>query len=227
MGYKLLFCGPIIALLSTNITLLLTNNCWHCCRQLIFSKPGRRDLLATRQHPRPSRSSSFQAFEAICGYLLVISLDFYFGFSSDIISGKLFSCFLSKKGERVYHMCQFVNCLSCFVAIQRPLWQVWQKGLYWVKLAWRDVKRLNFAYSADHTFPGSVNFQQSRYIQFTLNPSHYPKKYPTTFSPSMSKRLHWHSTFSNLKSRLYGSAAVSTYHPHARNFPRIGYQQGY
>ena len=47
-----------------------------------------------------------------------------------------------------------------------------------------------------------------RAIQFTLNPSHNPKKYPTTFSPPMTKRLHWHSTFSNLKSHLYGSAAV-------------------
>ena len=223
MGYKLLFCVPIIALLSTNITLLLTNNCWHCCRRLIFSKPGRRDLLATRQHPRPSRSSSFQASEAICGCLLVMSLDFYFVFfSSDNIFGRLFSCL----GNEFTTCAKLSTFCHVFVTIYHLLWQVWQKGLYWVKLAWRDVKRLNFAYSADHTFPGSVNFQQSRYIQFTLNPTHNPKNTrQLSHLPCLSDFID--IVHFQISSPIYMDQprSVSTYH--ARNFPRIGDQQGY
>ena len=37
--------------------------------------------------------------------------------------------------SRIDHICQFVNFCHVFVTIHRLLWQVWQKGSHWVKLA--------------------------------------------------------------------------------------------
>ena len=155
-----------------------------------FPIPGRRDLLATRQHPRPSRSSSFQAFEAICGCLQVMCLAFDFVFFLRItFLENSFRVFFPRKG-REFTTCANLSTVCYVLSLFSAPCDKFGKKAY-TELSWLDVMSSVWTMLTQQITPFHVlSIFNNPAIQFTLNPSYYPKKYPTTFSPPMSKRLH-------------------------------------
>ena len=130
-------------------------------------------------------------------------------------SWKIFSCFLSKKGEKnLPHvpMCQlFAMFLSLFTApcdkflfcfchylffcqlfviflspFAAPCDKFGKKA--YTELSWLDVMSSVWTMLTQQITPFHVlSFFNNPAIQFTLNPSHNPKKSPTTFSPPLTQ----------------------------------------